>query len=172
LAGALVVLFLIGVGIVIGVWMHRSRYWERSSLAQKIQFVLADAERPEARPHDRLLVPEVNVTSADEAFLNRVTDVIEANLSRASFTVDDLAADVGVSPRHLQRKLKRLTGHSAAEFVRRYRVEWGAELLAEDAGSVSRIAYRVGFGTRKTFTKHFKAHFDCSPSAYAERHDA
>lgn len=120
---------------------------------------------------DRLLAPEVDATPADEAFLERVTDVIDENLARVGFTVEDLAAGVGVSPRHLQRKVKQLTGCPAGEFVRRYRLECAAELLASDAGSVSEIAYSVGFGTPKTFARHFKKHFDCTPSTYAERHD-
>ena len=123
-----------------------------------------------SEPDAALLTPDVDVTPADEAFLDRVTNVIEDNLDRADFTVDDLAAGVGVSPRHLQRKVKRLTGCPAAEFVRRYRLECAAELLASDAGTVSEIAYSVGFGTPKTFVKHFKTHFDCTPSAYAEEH--
>ncbi|MFB6247415.1 MAG: response regulator [Salinibacter sp.] len=119
----------------------------------------------------RLLAPDVEMTTADEAFLDRVTTAIEAHLSRSSLTVEDLAAEVGLSPRQLQRKLKRLTGSTAAQFLRQYRVECAAELLADGADSVAQVGYRVGFGTRETFRKHFQAHFDCPPSAYAARHD-
>jgi signal transduction histidine kinase/DNA-binding response OmpR family regulator/ligand-binding sensor domain-containing protein len=121
---------------------------------------------------DALLTPEVDLTPDDEAFLDRVTDAIDDHLSRASLTVDDLAAEVGLSPRQLQRTLKRLTGCTAAAFIRRYRLEHAAERLAEGAGTVSQIADRVGFGTTATFAKHFKTHFDCTPSAYAEQHRA
>jgi DNA-binding response OmpR family regulator len=121
---------------------------------------------------DRLLAPEVEMTDADEAFLDRVTTTIEEHLSRSSLTVDDLAAEVGLSPRQLQRKLKRLTGCTAAVFIRRYRVECGATLLEEGAESISQVAYRVGFGTPETFAKHFAEHFDCPPSDYDRRHDA
>jgi AraC-like DNA-binding protein len=121
---------------------------------------------------DRLLAPEVEMTDADEAFLDRVTTALDEHLSRSSLTVDDLAAEVGLSARQLQRRLKRLTGCTAAAFIRRYRVECGATLLEDGATSVSRVAYRVGFGTPETFAKHFAKHFDCPPSTYAHRHDA
>ena len=65
--------------------------------------------------------PDVEATAADEQFLDRVTTAIDEHLSRAEFTVDDLAAEVGLSPRQLQRKLKRLTGETPAAFVRRFR---------------------------------------------------
>ena len=121
---------------------------------------------------DRLLAPDVEMTTADEAFLDRVTTALDEHLSRASLTVDDLAAEVGLSPRQLQRRLKQLTGCTAAAFVRRYRVECAAALLEEGAQSISQVAYRVGFGTPETFAKHFREHFDCAPSTYARRHDA
>ncbi len=124
----------------------------------------------DAAPADRLLAPEVEVTPDEEVFLNRVTDAIEDHLSRTSFTVDDLASEVGLSRRQLHRKLKRLTGHAPAAFVRRYRLECAAELLAGGDGTVAQVAYRVGFGTPETFVKHFREHFECRPSAYAERH--
>jgi DNA-binding response OmpR family regulator len=119
-------------------------------------------------PTDGLLAPNVEVTSADEAFLARVTDAIDANLSRSGFTVEDLAAEVGLSPRQLQRKLKRLTDHTAAAFVRNYRLDVAAQLLENEAGTVSEIAYEVGFGTPETFSSRFEERFDCPPSAYPE----
>jgi AraC-like DNA-binding protein len=121
---------------------------------------------------DALLTPEVEMTSADEAFLARVTNVLDEHLSRSSLTVDDLAEEVGISTRQLQRKLKRLTGYTAATFMRRYRLECAATLLSEGADSVSQVAYRVGFGTPETFVRHFKEQLDCSPSTYAEMHSS
>jgi DNA-binding response OmpR family regulator len=121
-------------------------------------------------PDDALLDPTVEMTTGDEAFLDRVTDALDEHLSRSSLTVEDLAAEVGISPRQLQRKLQRLTDCTAAEFIRQYRLQCAAAHLAKGDVSISQLAYRVGFGTRKTFTKHFKARFGCPPSAYAEQH--
>lgn len=117
-----------------------------------------------------LLTPNVDPTPEDEAFLDRVTDALDQHRSRSSLTVEDLASEVGLSPRQLQRRLQRLTDCTAAQFIRRYRLDCAAQLLRHDAGPVSQIAYRVGFGTPKTFTKHFKDRFGCPPSTYAEQH--
>jgi signal transduction histidine kinase/ligand-binding sensor domain-containing protein/DNA-binding response OmpR family regulator len=114
-----------------------------------------------------VLAPDVDPTSEDEAFLEQVADSIETHLGRSSFTVDDLAADVGLSPRQLRRRLKELTGHPPSEVVRIYRLRYAAQLLAAETGTVSQIAYRVGFGTPDTFSKHFEEHFGCCPSDYA-----
>jgi len=113
-----------------------------------------------------VLVPDADPTSADEILMNRVVDSLEAHLGHSNYTVDDLAADVGLSPRQLRRRLKDLTGHTPSEVVRTYRLRYAAQLLAAEAGTVSEVAYRVGFGTPDTFTKHFKERFGCVPSAY------
>ena len=112
--------------------------------------------------------PDIEATAADEAFLDRVTEVIDEHRSHADFTVDDLAAEVGLSPRQLQRKLKRLTGTTPAAFIRCYRLDAAAQLLEAEAGTVSEIAYEVGFGTPKTFARRFKERFGCPPSEYPE----
>jgi signal transduction histidine kinase/DNA-binding response OmpR family regulator len=112
--------------------------------------------------------PDVEATAAAEAFLDRVTDAIDEHRSRTSFTVEDLAAEVGLSRRQLHRRLKRLTGTTPAAFIRRYRLDAAAQLLEAEAGTVSEIAYEVGFGTPKTFARRFKERFGCSPSEYPD----
>ena len=112
------------------------------------------------------LAPSPDATSADDALLERVVDAIEAHLGRSGFTVDDLAAEVGLSPRQLRRRLKDLTDMTPSEVVRTYRLRYAAALLEAEAGSVSEVAFRVGFGTVETFSNHFKNHFGCVPSAY------
>jgi AraC-like DNA-binding protein len=115
--------------------------------------------------------PEVDVSSDDEVLLRRVIDAIDQHLAHADFTVDDLAAAVGLSPRQLQRRLKQLTGTSPAAFIRQYRLDVGAQLLEQDSGTVAQVAYQVGFGTPDTFSRHFKDRFGCPPSAYPEDAD-
>ena len=115
---------------------------------------------------ERHLASDVEATAEEETFLNRVTEVIEENRSRSSFTVDDLAANVGLSTRQLHRKLKRLTDLTPAVFIRRYRLDVALQLLTEGTGTVSEIAYEVGFGTPETFSRHFEERFGRSPSAY------
>ena len=55
-----------------------------------------------------------------------------------------------------------------AAFVRRYRLDVAAQLLEQEAGTVSEVAYKVGFGTPETFTTRFEERFGCCPSAYPD----
>jgi signal transduction histidine kinase/DNA-binding response OmpR family regulator len=119
-------------------------------------------------PAGERLAPDVEVTSADEEFLGRVTDAIDEHRSRADFTVEDLAAEVGLSSRQLHRKLKRLTGETPAAFVRTYRLDAAAQLLEAETSTVSEVAYEVGFGTPETFATRFEERFGCPPSTYPD----
>ncbi len=137
-------------------------------LTARLERLRATSRTGDAREEPALLRPEVDVSSADEEFLDRVVDTIEAHLSHADFTVEDLSANVGISPRQLHRKMKRLTDKTPAEFIRTYRLTVARQLLEEEAGTVAEVAYEVGFGTPETFAKHFKDRFGCPPSAYPE----
>jgi len=49
------------------------------------------------------------------------------------------------------------------------RLEWAAHLPAGQAGTVSEIAYAVGFKSMSYFSGSFVQAYGCRPSAYASR---
>lgn len=108
----------------------------------------------------------ITVESADAAWLVRVRDAIEANMHRSSFKIGDAADEVGVSPRHLRRRLRELTGLSPSAYVRMLRMDRASQLLAQKAGSVSEIAYQVGYLDAKYFSQQFRQVFGVLPSAF------
>lgn len=108
---------------------------------------------------------EADVTSAESHFLERVQTVVEAEISNSLFGTDWLASEVGLSPRQLRRKLKNLTGLTTAGYIRSLRLQRAAQLLEERTGTVSEVAYAVGFQDPKHFSKLFRQVFSVSPSA-------
>ncbi len=109
---------------------------------------------------------EVKVTSTQEKFLEQLKEVVEEHLSNETLTAEELARNMALSRSQLHRKLKALTNQSATEFIRAYRLERGAELLMQQFGNVSEIAYEVGFSSRTYFSSCFQKHFGRSPSEY------
>ncbi|GAB5520359.1 MAG: hypothetical protein RhofKO_26100 [Rhodothermales bacterium] len=109
---------------------------------------------------------EVEVESLDAAWLRKLRDAIEAQMHRPGFKVGDAAEEIGVSTRHLRRKLRDLTALSPSAYVRMLRMDRAAQLLAQQAGTVSEIAYRVGYRDAKYFSQQFRQVFGVNPSAY------
>ena len=54
------------------------------------------------------------------------------------------------------------------DYIRTLRLKKAATLLSERFGSVSDVAYEVGFTNLSYFSKCFKEHFGKTPSEYAE----
>jgi DNA-binding response OmpR family regulator len=116
---------------------------------------------------DVVLKPsEIAITSMDEQFLNRVKEVVEKYISDEDFTVEDLGHKVGMSRVQLHRKLRALTNQSASQFILSMRLQRAIDLIKQNAGTVSEIAYMVGFNTPNYFAKCFRKRFGCSPSEY------
>lgn len=109
----------------------------------------------------------VDVVSAEEAFLERVRDVVEAHLTDETFGVEMLAAEVGMSRGHVHRRLRELARQTPTEVIRGIRLERAAQLLAGQAGSISEVAYGVGFKSVSHFSQRFRERYGVTPRAYA-----
>lgn len=107
---------------------------------------------------------EVKEPSMEEKFLLKVRSVVEKHMGNEAFSVEQLADEVGLSRAQLHRKLIALTGVSASRYVRNFRLEYAMDLLKKNVGSVSEIAYRVGFASPAYFTKCFTEDFGMPPS--------
>jgi len=108
----------------------------------------------------------INAVSADEKFIARVKEVIEASMSDEKLGVESLAEEIGLSRVQLYRKVNALTGISVNDFIRKLRLQKGAQLLSQNWGTIAEIAYEVGFSNPSYFSKCFKDHFGTIPSSY------
>ena len=110
----------------------------------------------------------VQVPSQDDEFINKLSEGIHQNFTDESFSVEKLAELIGQSRSNLYRKLFALTGESPSETLKRVRLEHAAQLLKQNAGSISEIAYASGFNSISHFSKSFKAAYGISPTAYSQ----
>ena len=86
-----------------------------------------------------------------------------------SIGLADVAARVGIHPRHLARTFHDRMGSSLGSFVRRRRVEEACRLIRESDDSLSRIAFRTGFADQSHLTRTFKRIVGTTPAAYRRR---
>jgi len=109
---------------------------------------------------------DIAITSTDEKFLERAMAVVDEHISAAEFDVETFGRKVGMSRKHLHRKLKALTDQAPREFIRTLRLQRAARLLEKHAGNVTEVAYEVGFNSISHFAKAFKEQFGILPSEY------
>jgi YesN/AraC family two-component response regulator len=108
----------------------------------------------------------IKAVSADEKFLERLKKIVEARLSDEMLSVEALTEEIGMSRAQLYRKVTALTGISGNEFIRKLRLQRAAQLLQQQAGPVSQVAYEVGFSNLSYFSKCFKEQFGVLPSEF------
>ena len=99
----------------------------------------------------------------EDPFISRFKKMVEERLSDNNLSVEDLAADMGLSRVQLYRKVKALTGCTPVDLLRKARLAQAQSLLQESSLSVSEIAYQVGFASPSYFSKCYKDEFGIVP---------
>jgi len=102
-------------------------------------------------------------------FLNKITGIIEENLSDERFGVSELANKIGMSRSNLLRKVKKLNGQSVSQFIRKVRLENAMEMLKENDQTVSEVSYEVGFGSTSYFIKCFHDQYGYPPGEVSKK---
>ena len=130
----------------------------RNLIAQRMRL----RERFQAEP------PAATADEAEEEpppFLRAVTEAIRAHLSDEDFGVGELATAVGVSRSKLYRDLKAAADASPGDLIWQTRLAEGRQLLEAEEGTVSEVAYGVGFKSVAHFSNRFREAYGVSPSA-------
>ena len=89
---------------------------------------------------------------------------------KSSFSLPDLAQQLGVSVHALSQALNHGLGKSFFELVAGYRVEEAKRLLIEQPNiKVEEIAEQVGYNSKSSFNTAFKKFTGSTPSAFREK---
>ncbi|WNH11178.1 two-component regulator propeller domain-containing protein [Thalassobellus suaedae] len=100
----------------------------------------------------------------DEEFMQKVTTLIDDNLSELDLSTSYLCNELGVSSSKLYRKIKELTDLAPNEFIRTMRLKKSAQLLKTKKYNVSEVTSLVGFNDPLYFSRCFKKQFGFPPS--------
>ncbi|MDE6397511.1 MAG: helix-turn-helix transcriptional regulator, partial [Muribaculaceae bacterium] len=84
-------------------------------------------------------------------------------MSDSELSVEDIAADMGLSRVQFYRKIKALTNYSPAEMIRIIRLRRADKLIKTTDDTISEIAYAVGFSSPGYFTKCYREYFSETP---------
>jgi AraC-like DNA-binding protein len=119
--------------------------------------------------HARQLLHLVPVDSAEDAVNERVRRAITLLLPSGRATIDQVATQLGLSARSLQRRLDD-EGHQFGELLGWVRRELAAAYLAQSAHPITTIAGLLGYASPSSFTRWFAGTFGSSPQAWRSEH--
>jgi AraC family transcriptional regulator of adaptative response / methylphosphotriester-DNA alkyltransferase methyltransferase len=139
----------------------------KTPYASNVKFYssLADALHAGFRPCKRCKPEENGALRPDAALAAQVDAIIETRY-RTKLTLSMLAASVAISPYHLQRIYKEVTGYSPAEQTERVRFKHARRLLSESDAGIAEIGEAVGYGRPSYFTAWFNRRAGVSPTEY------
>ena len=105
-------------------------------------------------------------TPAPTALERRLRPIVEARLMDEQLGPETLAEAAGMSYHQLYRALRDELETTPSRFIRGVRVECARELLRQRVGSVTEIAYSVGFESLSYFSRAYHERFGVPPSAH------
>lgn len=113
--------------------------------------------------HNASQLPD-NTSSLDKEFMVSISKYIELNIGESQLNVESLAAEFNLSRSQLYRKIKALTGITANEYIRKFRLDTAKEMIENNNEPINEVCYKVGFSSPSYFTKCFKTQFGLLPT--------
>ena len=103
---------------------------------------------------------------APSSFYQEVLRLIERNYIHPEYGVEEMAATLGLSRIHLNRKLKAEANTSPSTMLKEVRMKHARALLDEGKLSVAEISLACGFSTPSYFSTAFREYYGKTPSEY------
>ncbi len=116
---------------------------------------------------ERLLADEAPRGRIADWRLRRLKDKIEANLSGA-ISVGELAAECGMSSRHLIRTFKNTVGVTLGDYIAAARIRRAQRELAQEDALIKVVAFNCGFQSAAAFSASFRKATGLTPRQFRQ----
>ena len=156
-------------GLLTGADDYITKPFNTRILLAKVNTILRNRELLQAafrkEPESRIELLAGN--ELDQKLLKKVEEIVEENIEDPEFNVDQLAQLAGMGRSVFYEKMKALTGVTPANFILIFRLRKAATLLLNHPEyQVNDVAFRLGFGSGRYFSRCFKNHFNITPQQY------
>lgn len=108
---------------------------------------------------------ETSARSRNEIYFRKFMHELELHY-KSERSVGFYASQLCITPKYLTTLIKKVSGHSAAEWIDRYVILEAQNLLLYSSMSIQEVAYYLNFPNQSFFGKYFKHQTGMSPSAY------
>ena len=112
-------------------------------------------------------MPTETEPAIEDKFLVRLDNVFEQCYKDCEFSMMDLANEMSMSDRQVQRKVKSLLDISPLEALKQFRLK-KAKVLLESGDQIGIVAQSCGFASQSYFGRCFKEKFGLTPKAFQQ----
>jgi YesN/AraC family two-component response regulator len=121
---------------------------------------------------EKLLNPKgKELTNKESVFIDKAIALVEKNLDNPGFDKAAFCREMGISPAHMYRRIRKLMNQSVNEFIRTIRLNKAAQILQCGKNiNITELAYTVGFSDQYYFTRTFRERFGLTPSQYNNKY--
>ncbi|MBS1653866.1 MAG: helix-turn-helix domain-containing protein [Bacteroidetes bacterium] len=105
----------------------------------------------------------------DDEPVKKVQELIESKYSD-KITVDELAAQVCIGRRNLERRFKKATSNTVTEYMQRVKIEAAKKQFESGRKTVNEVMFEVGYNDTKAFRDVFRKVTGMSPVDYRNKY--
>ncbi|GAB4094363.1 GlxA family transcriptional regulator [Flaviaesturariibacter terrae] len=141
------------------------KYAGRAIAIQTAKVFMIDMDRDSQSP---FIVFRGQKNHADDP-IRQAQDFIEQNFTE-KLSVEELASRFAIGRRNLERRFKRATANTVAEYIQRVKIEAAKHRLESSRDNVNEVMYRVGYNDPKAFRSIFRKYTGLSPVQYRDKY--
>lgn len=108
----------------------------------------------------------------DLSLIREVESYISEYYCSDTFTVDSILKKTYTSYHKLNFLFKSIHGMTISEYIRNKRIERSKEMIADNAKSISQIAYEIGYSSISNYILAFKKIYQITPGKYKKQIDS
>ena len=105
----------------------------------------------------------------DLSLIREVESYISEYYCSDTFTVDSILKKMYTSYHRLNFLFKSIHGMTISEYIRNKRIEKSKEMIADNAKSISQIAYEIGYSSISNYILAFKKVYQITPGKYKKQ---
>ncbi len=102
-------------------------------------------------------------------WIETLKEILHASSNHSNYSLNDLAAEVGVHPVHISRSVPKYLSSSLGDYVRQGKIKKALKLMMHGDNSLSEISYLCGFSDQSHFTRTFKIYMGITPGEFRRK---
>ena len=105
------------------------------------------------------------ISAISDERIVKIVEYVETNCEK-ELELEDIAAEVSMTPNSLCRFFKKRTGETLFEYIKEYRINKACQYLIGNNMTMTQICYSVGFQSIPSFNRVFKSVTGITPTEY------